>query len=150
MRFFIQGGKQRSLERYAALQSLTDYDYYNTVEKLPEEKQKARFFQNEMDFAFFAAQLGWSRSDWEQTTAVERMFIRKELEKKTVEQSNLLVNVVQVAVSNVHNKRKRKLWVRKRKKAALPISRKEIGAIQEQLKKPAPWTPWQRKEVTNG
>lgn len=103
-----------------------------------------------MDFAFFAAQLGWSRSDWEQTTAVERMFIRKELEKKTVDQSNLFVNAVRDASPTSTTSSKRKLWVRKRKKAALPVSRKEISAIQEQFKKQAPWTPWQRKEVTDG
>lgn len=81
---------------------------------------------------------------------MERMFIRKELETVTVEQSNLLTNAVQVAVSNVHGKRKRKLWVRRRKKAAPAIPRREISAIQERFKQQAPWTPWQRKEVPRG
>lgn len=70
-----------------------------------------------MDFAFFAARLGWSRSDYEEMTPVQRLFILKELERETVRRTELLQSVVEIAIANVHRKKGRKpkrLWSKRR------------------------------------
>lgn len=108
-------------------------------------------FQTEIDLAFFAANLGWSVSDYYESTPVQRMFIRKELERRTVQRSNLLKDAVQVAVSNVMGRRKLKLWLKTQRMAwNEPVAKREIAAIQEQLNKRVPWTPWNGVEVGNG
>ena len=76
---------------------------------------------------------------------MQLLFIRKEIENKTVRDSSLLRDAVQVAVNNCLSKRKARLWLRnKRKEADLPVSLSEIDAIQEQMEKNTPWTPWQK------
>lgn len=78
---------------------------------------------------------------------MQLLFIRKEIEKKTVRDSELFKNAVQVAVSNCMSKRKVKLWEKKRgeydEKTAIPYS--ELAAIKKQMASNAPWTPWQKK-----
>lgn len=77
---------------------------------------------------------------------MQLLFIRKEIEKKTVQDSELLKKAVQVAVNNCFSKRRAKLWKRRRRgydESQVPIS--EIQAIRAQMKKNAPWTPWQKK-----
>lgn len=101
-------------------------------------------FRNELDFAFFAAHLGWSPSDYADSTAVQRKFIRKELESLTVRQSNLMKDAVQVAVANALSKRQKKLWNKKSRKADPVVSDAEIAAIKKEMSRKAPWTPWQK------
>lgn len=120
------------------------------MEKSGHEKRIASFFRDDLDFAFFAARLGWSIRDYEETTSVQRQLIRKELETLTVETSSLLKNAVQVAVNNAHSKRKAKLWIKRRKKQPPPIPIKEIKALQRHHAEHVPWTPWARKEVQDG
>lgn len=111
----------------------------------------AREFQTELDLAFFCARLGWSVDDYYASTPVQRAFIRKELETVTVQQSDLMKNAVAVAVNNVLNKKKRKLWKKlARSGGRPPIALLEIDAIQEQMRKRVPWTPWNGQEVKNG
>ena len=56
---------------------------------------------------------------------MQLLFIRKEIENKTV--------------------RKARLWSRNQRKGAdLPVSLSEIDAIQEQMEKNTPWTPWRK------
>lgn len=79
-------------------------------------------------------------------TPLQLRFIRKEIENKTVRESNLLKAAVQVAVSNCLSKRKSNLWTRKSGEYddAL-VSHSEIEAISEVMEKATPWTPWQAK-----
>lgn len=66
-----------------------------------------------MDFAFFAANFGYSKADYEALTQTEKAFIYKAYEDKTVSQSTLLCNAVTVAVANALRKKNssaRKLW----------------------------------------
>ena len=77
---------------------------------------------------------------------MQLLFIRKEIENKTVRESNLFKDAVQVAVSNCLNKRKSQLWKKLVRVAdEPPIARSEMDAIVAKLKTDAPWTPWQRK-----
>lgn len=60
-------------------------------------------------------------------------------------------NTVTVAVNNVLSKKKRKLWVKLAKSGGKPpIGLLEIDAIQEQMNRHVPWTPWNGQEVGNG
>ena len=104
----------------------------------------------DMDFAYFAVRLGWSLSDYEATTAVQRAFIRKEIEKQTVEMSELLESAVETAMANMRRKRRARyrLWVKKRGNEAPPISFEEMQAVEELMKRETPWSPW--REAGNG
>lgn len=144
MRFFIQGAEDHARERIEALRSLTRYEYYKASPRGEAEAKKAELFEHELDFAFFAAHLGWSPDDYGNSTAVERMFIRKELETLTVQRSNLLKDAVQVAVANALSKRKRKLWKKKAGEADMAIPEAEMAAVKKAMARKAPWTPWQK------
>lgn len=104
----------------------------------------------DMDFAYFAVRLGWSIHDYEATTAVQRAFIRKEIEKQTVEESELLESAVETALANCRRKRRApyRLWVKKRSKASPPISDAEVRAVGELMKNNTPWSPW--REARDG
>lgn len=77
---------------------------------------------------------------------MQLLFIRKEIEKRTVQDSELLKKAVQVAINNCFGKRKARLWKRKRRvydEMQVPVA--EIEAIRERMKKSVPWTPWQKR-----
>lgn len=150
MRFFILGSSRL---RNQYLNELTEYEYYETREKPKQELEKEQDFQSEIDFSFFAVRLGWSYSQYLETTPVQRRFIRKELETYTVETSTLYEKALEVALANSMAKRgakKEKLWKKNRKKQAPIISVVEMEKIQQQLNKKIPWTPWSRKGAVNG
>lgn len=90
-----------------------------------------------MDFAFFAARLGWSLGDYEAVTPVQRLFVLKELERETVRRTELLQSVVELAVANVHRKKGKKpqrLWKKRRGEAAKPaMDEAEMGALRALL-----------------
>jgi len=69
-----------------------------------------------MDFAFFAVNFGYSKSDYLALTQTEKLFIVKAYENKVVADSNVLNMAVANAVANVlrkKGKRPQKLWKRK-------------------------------------
>lgn len=106
MRFFIQGCDVNPILE------LTGYEYFKLKETTKAEKELARPYSKPIDFAYFAACLGWSISDYEDSTPVQRAFIRKEIERQTVQKSELLKSAVQAAVNNVLNKKKVALWTK--------------------------------------
>lgn len=66
-----------------------------------------------MAFAFFAVNLGYSKSDYYELTPREAAFIRKAWEEKLVSDNTLMRNAVLNAVSNAlrkKNARFRELW----------------------------------------
>lgn len=70
-----------------------------------------------MDFAFFAVNFGYSKTDYEALTIAEKAFIYKAYEDMVVSQSTILCNAVTVAVANAlrkKNKRPHKLWKKRR------------------------------------
>ena len=86
-----------------------------------------------MDFAFFAANFGWSLSDYEAITPVQRLFILKEWERKTVRETDMLKGVVELAVSNVHRgkgKAYKRLWQKKAKSGQVPVTYGEAKALK--------------------
>ena len=87
-----------------------------------------------MDFAFFAVNLGYSKSDYYDLTPREAAFIRKKWEEKTVSDSTLLRNAVLNAVSNAlrkKNARFRDLWKRLARPADKEKARDDIKAVLE-------------------
>lgn len=105
-------------------------------------------YLDDMDFAYFAVHLGWTPADYEQATPVQLAFIRKEIERKTVEDSELASAAAEVAIKNTRVKRRLKLWAKPRKNYSKPISKEEEKAIKKALETNAPWTPW--KGVRHG
>ncbi|RVU97064.1 hypothetical protein EII22_09015 [Coriobacteriales bacterium OH1046] len=127
-----------------SLRLLTDYEYFEMEPGPDLDDEAVRLWRNQIDYAYFAANLGWDYGQYGSCTPVQLLFIRKEIENRTVRESNLLKDAVQVAVANCLGKRKSSLWKRRsrvRVDPAMPIA--EIEAIQEQLARAAPWTPWQ-------
>ncbi|WP_314653528.1 hypothetical protein [Slackia exigua] len=100
----------------------------------------AASFAKEIDYAYFAASLGWTYEQYGSCTPVQLLFIRKEIERRTVRDSDLLKDAVQVAVNNCLSKRKAKLW--KRRGVALEIPVEEVNAMKASMEEQAPWTPW--------
>ena len=102
---------------------LVDFEYLKG-EPDPEYEKLAEPYQNDMDFAFFAVNLGYSKNDYYDLTPREAAFIRKKWEEKTVSDSTLLRNAVLNAVTNAlrkKNARFRELW----KKFGRPIDKKK-------------------------
>ena len=78
-----------------------------------------------MDFAFFAVNLGYSKSDYYELTPREATFIRKAWEEKLVSDNTLMRNAVLNAVSNAlrkKNSRFRELW----KKFGRPVDKEKV------------------------
>lgn len=74
-----------------------------------------------MDFAFFVANFGYSKSDYESLTRKEKAFIYKAWENKLVSDNTYLYHAVFTAVYNAtRQKRKRalKLWRKSKVKKA--------------------------------
>ncbi len=73
-----------------------------------------------MHFAFFAANFGYTRQDYDALTPSERLFLLKAYEDRVVSGTELIAAAVANAVGNVlrkKNKRPKKLWKKRRKRA---------------------------------
>lgn len=92
-------------------------------------------YQKEIDFAFFAVNFGYSKSDYEELTPRERLFIYKAWENKTVSDSYHVYNAVFTATYNVNrkkNKRALKLWKKvKMKRADIEVISENMKVIKE-------------------
>lgn len=69
-----------------------------------------------MDFAFFAVNFGYSKKDYLSLTPAEKLFIMKAYENRTVSNSTLDEQAMELAVSNVFRKKgkqRQKLWKKK-------------------------------------
>ena len=100
--------------------SLISFDYFDS-DPDPEFEKLAKPYRNDMDFAFFAANFGYSKRDYESLTQKERAFLYKAWEDRLVLQTSLIYNAVFKATYNVNRpKRKRalKLWTKKRVRKA--------------------------------
>lgn len=70
-----------------------------------------------MDFAFFAINLGYSKSEYEELTPRDVYFLRKAWEDKKVLDTQMIYNAVFTATYNVNrtkHKRALKLWRKRR------------------------------------
>lgn len=102
----------------------------------------AKPFQEEIDFAFFAVNFGYSKRDYLELTDTERQFIYKAYENKVVSWSTLVRDAVLNAVGNAlrkKNKRFQKLWKKRAKSADRDLIIENTKTILEIEKKEKGW-----------
>ena len=89
---------------------------------LPEKEAKLYApYEEDRDFAFFAANFGYSRSEYDSLTETEAALIRKAWEDKQVLLGSIMYNACFTAVYNAMRKKGKpalKLWRRKSTKKA--------------------------------
>ena len=113
-----------------------EYEYFEAAPVSEHTKEISKPYESDLDFAFFAVKLHWTKKEYEQLTQLERLFILKEIERQTVENQELFQQTVELAVSNVLSKKGRKykkLWKKKHKQGDLPITYKEAKQVQKAL-----------------
>ena len=90
----------------------------------------AKPYRRDMDFAFFAANFGFSRREYEELTPREINFLYKAWENRAVSDSYLIYNAVFTAVYNANRpKRKRALKLWKKNK----VRKANMETVQENL-----------------
>lgn len=113
---------------------LIEYEYFSG-EPDPDYEKIAKPYQKEIDFAFFAVNFGYSKSDYEELTPKEKAFIYKAWEEKIVSDSYHVYNAVFTATYNVNrgkNKKALKLWRKaKVRKADMEIIQDNLKIIRE-------------------
>lgn len=91
----------------------------------------AKPYQNDIDFAFFAANFGYSRADYDALTQKEKAFICKAWEERTISEAYNIYNAVYTATYNV-NRPKRKRALRLFKKSG--VQRANMETVHEDMK----------------
>lgn len=99
---------------------LIEFEYFGNEEPDPEYEEMAEPYRKDIDFAFFAVNLGYSKSDYEALTPRERAFIYKAWENRCISQDLSIYNAVYAATYNVHRS--------KRKKAVKPVHKRKKKA----------------------
>lgn len=91
-------------------------------------------FNRETDYAYFAVRLGWTPEQYGSLTPVQLAFVRKELEMRTVRDSEIMQHAVEVAVANVLRKKGRRLlelWKKvSPEHSEPPVKRDEFDALK--------------------
>ncbi len=117
---------------------LVDFEYFGT-EPDEEYAKIAEPYQNDIDFAFFAVNFGYSKRDYQELTPREKVFIYKAWENKTIADSSSFYNAMFTATYNVNrskNKHALKLWKKKsRKHADMDRVKENISIIKSVDKK---------------
>lgn len=102
----------------------------------------AKPYHEDMDFAFFAVNFGYTKRDYLDLTEIEKAFIYKAYENKVVSWSTLARDAVLNAVSNAlrkKNKRFMKLWKKRSKKADKDLVEDNMKTIQSIEKEETGW-----------
>ena len=103
--------------------------------KNKQEEQENKRYRSAQEFAFFAANFGYSKSEYLELTPAEKQFLMKAYEEKTVADSTLLSAAVANAVGNVlrkKGKRPKKLW-RKCPRAGDEKEREQVVAAVRKM-----------------
>ena len=112
--------------------------------------KEAKPYRNDMDFAFFAVNFGYSRADYNALTPKEKDFIMKAYEDHIVSQSYRIYNAVYTAFYNVNRpKRKRALKLFKKKCGAKfdkATQQENLEAVMESQKNDGDWVARLYKE----
>lgn len=114
---------------------LIELEYF--VGEEPDESylKIAEPYRRDIDFAFFAANFGYSKKDYDALTPRELYFLRKAWENKMVLESQLIYNAVFTAFYNVNRPKRKKalrLWSRKQvQKGNMNIIKDNLDAIHE-------------------
>lgn len=92
-------------------------------------------FRREIDYAYFAARLGWTPEQYGSLTPVQLSLVRKELETRTVRDSEIMQHATEVAVANVLRKKGRKLlelWKKVQPEhSAPPVTKSEFDLLKK-------------------
>lgn len=97
---------------------LIEFEYFGDGEEAPEYQQIAEPYRNDMDFAFFAVNFGYSKADYDALTLREKAFIYKAWETREISLIMSVYNAAFAAFYNVNRKKgKRALEPLKRRKS---------------------------------
>lgn len=102
----------------------------------------AKPYREDMDFAFFAVNFGYTKRDYAELTERDKQFIYKAYENKIVSWSTLARDAVLNAVSNAlrkKNKRFMKLWKKRSKKADQETIAENLQTVMEIEEKEKGW-----------
>lgn len=115
---------------------LIEFEYLKSDNQSTDEEYNklAKPFSKEIDFAFFVANFGYTKADYNALTEREKMFIMKAWEEKQVLQTALINKAVSNAVCNAlrkKNSRAMPLWKKKPKKANKEQSKALISDIEK-------------------
>lgn len=80
---------------------------YLTGDEEPDSEyaKLAKSYRDDIDFAFFVVEFGFSRQEYESLTEREIYFIRKAWENREVRNTNLINMAVSNALANLHRKK---------------------------------------------
>ena len=102
----------------------------------------AKPYQDQIDFAFFVVNFGYSKEDYNALSETEKLFIRKAWENYTVSWSTLVRDAVFNGVGNAlrkKGKRFQKLWKKRARKADKDLIRENTKTIMEIEEKEKGW-----------
>lgn len=94
----------------------------------------AKPYQEQIDFAFFVVNFGYTKADYMALSETEKLFIRKAWEDHTVSWSTLVRDAVFNGVGNAlrkKGKRFQKLWKKRNRKADKDVIRENTKTIME-------------------
>ena len=94
----------------------------------------AKPYQDQIDFAFFVVNFGYSKEDYNALSETEKLFIRKAWENYTVSWSTLVRDAVFNGVGNALRKKGKwfqKLWKKRARKADKDLIRENTKTIME-------------------
>lgn len=109
---------------------LIEFEYFDGESDEDYEKE-AKPYQSDIDFAFFAANFGYSKTDYEMLTQKEKIFIYKAWENRQAAMVMNIYNAVFTAFYNV-NRRKNKPALKPLKKKSR--HRTDIKTVKNNIK----------------
>ncbi len=104
---------------------LVDFEYFGGGEPDDEYEKEAKNYRNDIDFAFFVANFGYSKSEYNELTPRERAFIYKAWENKVISDTTNIYNAVYTATYNVNRP--------KRKKALKLFKKRSTHKVNEEV-----------------
>lgn len=104
---------------------LIDFEYFGD-DPDPDYEREAKPYQKDIDFAFFAANFGYSKTDYESLTMREKLFIYKAWENRQAAMLADMYNAVFAAVYNVNRGKNRPALKPLKKRAAVKADRQII------------------------
>lgn len=103
----------------------------------PEDNRKkeiAKPYQDDLDLAFFVVNFGYSKGEYLQLTDREKLFIKKEFERKTISDATYIRDSVFNAVSNALRKKGSKfqeLFKKKQSKVDVEFNEHALDVVLE-------------------
>lgn len=118
---------------------LVELKYLGGDEPDKEYKELAKPYQEDIDFAFFVVNFGYTKRDYLELTPRERYFILKAWEDKHVLETSLQYRSTFTATYNVNRPKRKaalKLWNRKKtEKADMEVVQRNMAIAYEVIEK---------------